>query len=315
MYQASNGALTPFHEHHYAARALGGVGLIIIEATAVSPEGRISDEDLGLWDDEFIDAHKNFVSKLHAYQTKVAIQLAHAGRKSVSCASPHIAPSAIAYSSDYQIPVEMSIDEIHSVQTQFVQAALRAQSAGYDGIEVHAAHGYLIHEFLSPLSNKREDEYGGSVENRARFLHEILRSIRSILKPDMFISLRVSASDYHQEGLVKEDLVELLKPSLEFIDILHVSSGGNVSVRVPQGPLYQVDFAQFFKETLNIPTIAVGLITQEEEIDAVLTQHKADLVALGRELLRSPFYVNDLYHHLDKIDELPSSYERAYKKG
>ena len=315
MYQASNGALTDFHEHHYAARALGGVGLIILEATAVSPEGRISDEDLGLWDDTFIEAHKNLVSKLHIYQSKVAIQLAHAGRKSVSCASPHIAPSAIAYSQDYQVPVEMSLDEIQTVQTQFVQAALRAQSAGYDGIEIHAAHGYLIHEFLSPLTNKRKDDYGGSVQNRARFLHEILKSIRELIKPEMFISLRISASDYHEEGLVKEDYIELLKPSLEYIDVLHVSSGGNVSVRVPQGPLYQVDFAKYFKETLKVPTIAVGLITQKEEIDTVLNNHDADFVALGRELLRSPFYVNDLYQSEDKIDELPSSYHRAYKKG
>lgn len=315
MYQAQNGALTAFHEHHYAARALCGVGLIILEATAVSPEGRISDEDLGLWDDAFIEAHAHLVDKLHAYHSKVAIQLGQAGRKSDSCASPHIAPSALSYSDDYQIPVEMSEDEIKTVQTQFVQAALRAQTAGYDGVEIHAAHGYLIHQFLSPLSNTREDQYGGSVENRARFLHEILTMVQKQLNPDLFISLRISATDYHEEGLTQEDLAELIKPSLEYIDILHVSSGGNISVRIPQRPLYQVDFASYFKKTLKVNTIAVGLITQIDEIEHVLNQDDADMVALGRELLRSPFFVNDLYQAENRVDELPKSYHRAYKKG
>lgn len=313
MYQAVNGHVQAFHVVHYATRAVGGVGLLIVEATAVSPEGRITDQDLGLWDDSFIQGHQMLTDEIHRYGAQAVIQLQHAGRKSNSCASPHVAPSALAYSDDYAQPVALSDDEIFTLKRDFVEAALRAEKAGYDGIELHAAHGYLLHEFLSPLSNMRDDMYGGSLENRARLIREIITEIRLALNPNTWLQIRISASDYDPKGLTPQDLVDILKPVKDHLDFVHVSSGGNVSRPIDLKMGYQVDFSRTLKRELNIPTIAVGLITQPEDIEAILMEEKADLVALGRELLRNPYYVNDLYASLGQTDELPESYHRAYK--
>lgn len=313
MYEAENGQVMPFHIQHYGSRSLGGVGLIITEATAVSPEGRISDNDLGLWDDYFVQGQTQLVEEIHRYGAKAAVQLAHAGRKSESCASPHLAPSSIAFSDDYIHPVAMSTSEIKDIQKAFVDAALRAESSGYDGIEIHSAHGYLLHEFLSPLTNFREDEYGGSRDNRARILRELIRNLRLALKKETFIIVRISASDYDDQGLTPNDLVEILKPVKEDIDVVHVSSGGNVVRKIPLKPMYQVDFASTLKEGLQKPVIAVGLITLANEIDSILIDKKADFVALGRELLRNPYFVNTEYAKANQKDNLPQPYLRAYK--
>lgn len=310
MYEAENGHVMPFHIQHYGARSLGGVGLIITEATAVSPEGRISDQDLGLWDDSLIEGQRNLVEEIHRYGAKAAIQLAHAGRKSESCASPHLAPSAIAFSDDYMKPVEMSISEIKDVQSAFIQAALRAEMAGFDGIEIHAAHGYLLHEFLSPLTNLRTDEYG---QDRARILRELITDMRLALKDDTFLMVRISASDYDDAGLKPNDLVEILRPVKDKLDAVHVSSGGNVVRKIPLGPMYQVEFAALIKEELDIPVIAVGLITNAEEIETIIIENKADYVALGRELLRNPYFVNMEYKKAGMKDLIPEPYIRAYK--
>jgi len=313
MYQAVNGQVQAFHVVHYATRAVGGVGMIIVEATAVSPEGRITDQDLGLWDDHFIQGHQMLTDEIHRYGAKAVIQLQHAGRKSGSCASPHMAPSALAYSDDYALPVALSEDEIFTLKRNFIEAALRAEKAGYDGIELHAAHGYLLHEFLSPLSNHREDNYGGSLDKRARLIRELITEIRQALNPHTWLQIRISASDYDPKGLNPQDLIKILMPVKQDLEFVHVSSGGNVSRPIELKTGYQVEFSLSLKKGLNIPTIAVGLITQAEDIEAILMEEKADLVAMGRELLRNPYYVNDLYASLGQIDDLPISYHRAYK--
>lgn len=313
MYQANNGLVNPFHLTHYASRAIGGVGMIVIEATAVSPEGRITDRDLGLWDDHFIKGMTQLVQEIHRYGAKAVIQLQHAGRKSTSIASPHLAPSALSYGDQYDQPVEMDLSEIQALKEQFVAAALRAQKAGFDGIELHAAHGYLLHQFLSPLSNKRTDAYGGNLEKRALILRELVSDLRASLDEDTWLQVRISASDYDVEGLKPEDLVEILNPIKHHLDFVHVSSGGNAQRPIELKPGYQVDFSHTLKRALNIPTIAVGLITEDQHLESILIEEKADLVALGRELLRNPYYVNTLYAKLNRLDDLPESYLRAYK--
>lgn len=313
MYEAENGQVMPFHLQHYGSRSLGGVGLIITEATAVSPEGRISDNDLGLWDDSLIEGQKLLVDEIHRYGAKAAIQLAHAGRKSESCASPHLAPSSIAFNDQYMRPVEMSEQEIEDIKSAFIQAALRAEMAGFDGIEIHAAHGYLLHEFLSPLSNHRTDNNGGDLDNRARILRDLITEMRAALKDDTFLMVRISASDYDDEGLNPSHLVDILKPVKDKLDVVHVSSGGNVVRHIPLRPLYQVEFAALIRSSLEVPVIAVGLITQAEEIESILIENKADYIALGRELLRNPYFVNDQYKKAGLKDLLPEPYLRAYK--
>lgn len=313
MYQAQNGQVNAFHLTHYGSRAIGGVGCIIVEATAVSPEGRITDEDLGLWDDSLIKGMRELVEEIHRYGAKAVIQLQHAGRKSTSTASPHLAPSAVRFSDQYELPVEMDVEEIKDVQAQFIAAALRAQKAGFDGIELHAAHGYLLHEFLSPLSNHRSDAYGGSPEDRARILRELIVDLRKALKDSTWLQVRVSASDYDPAGLKPMDLVEILKPVAPHLDFVHVSSGGNAQRPIELKPGYQVDFSHILKRELKLPTIAVGLITDESHLESILVEEKADLVALGRELLRNPYYVNALYGKLGLLEDLPVSYLRAYK--
>jgi NADPH2 dehydrogenase len=313
MYQAENGFVQPFHLTHYATRAVGNVGMIIIEATAVSPEGRITDEDLGIWDDQFIPGLKQVTDEIHRYGSKAFIQLAHAGRKSQSSANPHIAPSSLSFSEQYQVPVAMELEEIKELKENFIKGAIRAVEAGFDGIEIHGAHGYLIHEFLSPLSNFRTDEYGGSLDNRARLLREIITEVKEVLPESIIFQVRISASDYDPAGLSVEDVVKALEPVRESLDFVHVSSGGNVSRPIDLKPAYQVLFSKQIKDTLNIPTIAVGLINNSELIETVLEKNDADLIALGRELLRNPYFVNQLYANEKQFDLLPESYLRAYK--
>lgn len=313
MYQADNGFVQPFHLTHYTTRAVGNVGMIIIEATAISPEGRISDNDLGLWDDQFIPGLKQITDELHRYGSKAVIQLAHAGRKSQSSANPHIAPSALLFSDQYELPVAMEIEEINTLKDNFIKAALRAVEAGFDGIEIHGAHGYLLHEFLSPLTNHRTDAYGGSSDNRARLLREVIIEVKKTIPASMLFQVRVSASDYDPEGISVGDVINALEPVKELIDFVHVSSGGNVMRHIDLKPAYQVPFSKQIKDTLNIPTIAVGLINNTALIETVLEKNDADLIALGRELLRNPYFVNQAYALDNQLDQIPESYLRAYK--
>ena len=313
MYSSVNGFVQPFHLTHYGSRAIGGVGMVIIEATAVSPEGRITDKDLGIWDDQFIEGLQSLTQEIHRYGSKAFIQLAHAGRKSMSSATPHIAPSAVTFSEDYVQPVAMDIDEIMRFKQCFINAATRALKAGFDGIEIHAAHGYLIHEFMSPLSNHREDDYGGSFNNRARLLRELITELRSTIGKQAVLQVRISATDYDPEGITPEDIIAILEPVKEQLDFVHVSSGGNALRKIDLKPMYQVPFSRTIKDGLGLPTIAVGIINTMEEAEAILVDGDADLIAFGRELLRNPYITVQAYAKEKDLDNLPEPYLRAFK--
>lgn len=313
MYSAGeDGMVTDFHETHYLSRAVGGVGLIIIEATGVTPNGRISSNDLGIWSDDHIEGLKKIVDKSRAYGAKMGIQLAHAGRKCDSNDEFIVAPSSIRFSDEYKIPRELDKEGINKVIYEFKEAARRANEAGFDIIEIHGAHGYLVNEFLSPLSNKRTDEYGGSRENRVRFLKEILSAIKEVWPKDKPIALRVSADDYTEGGIDKSEMVEIINLVKSDIDIVHVSTGGVVRARMETYPGYQVIHAETIKKECNIPTIAVGLISNYDHIEEIISNNRADLVALGRALLRNPYHTLNMAYHKGVKDIYPEQYERGF---
>lgn len=313
MYSADeDGKVKDFHETHYISRAVGGVGLIIIEATAVTPNGRISSNDLGLWSDDHIERLKSIVDKAKVYGSKMGIQLAHAGRKCQSNDNFIVGPSPIRYSEDYRIPRELDKEGIKKIVGQFKDATKRADLAGFDTIELHGAHGYLINEFLSPLSNKRRDEYGGSRENRVRFLKEILSEVKEVWPKEKPIILRVSADDYTEGGIDKEEIVEIINLVKEDIDMVHVSSGGVVSAKINPFPGYQVTHAETIKKECNIPTIAVGLIADYDHIEEIVANNRADLVALGRALLRNPYLPLNMAYSKGVKDIYPKQYTRGF---
>ncbi len=304
QYSAVNGVATNWHDVHIGAFASGGTGMIMMEATGVSPEGRISTQCLGLWNDEQAERLKPIVTFAHQMDTKIGIQLAHAGRKG-SCLPPWsdhpmasldeggwecVAPSAISFGGKYPTPRSLSEIEIAELVAAFGSAAKRAVSAGFDLVEIHAAHGYLIHQFLSPLSNTREDEYGGSFENRIRFLLEIIDAVRSAIPDSMPLFLRISASDWLDGGWTIDDSVALAKiVKIRGVDLIDVSSGGTSSgAPVPVGPGYQVPFADQIRNQADIPTAAVGLITEPEQAEEIVSSGKADAVMMAREFLRNP---------------------------
>ncbi len=312
MYQATDGFVNAFHLAHYATRAMGNVGLIIVEATGISPDGRISDHDLGLWSDAHIAGLKQLVDEVHRYGAKIVVQLGHAGRKSEAAQVPHLAPSAISFSDHYLNPKAMDLTDIKNTIEAFKQAAIRADKAGFDGIELHGAHGYLINQFMSPLSNLRIDDYGGSVENRGRFLKEVLASITSIWPKDKWLMIRVSAEEYDKKGNHPQDVAQLLDPVKDQLDLIHVSSGGVIFTTIPSNPLYQVDYAKTIRQLLNKSVISVGLITTPAEVETALLD--SDLVALGRELLRHPNWVNALMADTGDLDHVFKPYMRGFRK-
>ena len=304
QYSAIDGVATNWHDVHIGAFASGGTGMIMMEATGVSPEGRISTQCLGLWNDEQAERLKPIVKFAHQMETKIGIQLAHAGRKG-SCLPPWsdhpmasldeggwecVAPSAISFGGKYPTPRSLSEKEILELVGAFGSAAKRAVLAGFDLVEIHAAHGYLIHQFLSPLSNTREDEYGGSFENRIRFLLEIIDAVRSAIPDSMPLFLRISASDWLDGGWTIDDSVALAKiAKVRGVDLIDVSSGGTSSgAPVPVGPGYQVPFADQIRNQADIPTAAVGLITEPEQAEEIVSSGKADAVMMAREFLRNP---------------------------
>lgn len=314
MYSSDDeGKVKDFHFAHYVSRAVGGVGLIIIEATAVIPNGRITQRDLGIWGDGHFVGLKRVVDVCHANGAKIAIQLAHAGRKSEVKDEKITAPSPIRFSEDYQVPEELTFDGIKNIVNKFKDAALRAHNIGFDAIEIHGAHGYLIHEFLSPLTNKRDDNYGGSLENRVRFLKEVLEGIKEVWPEDKPIILRVSASDYKEGGIDINEMVRIVNLIKKYVDIIHVSSGGIETVPLKVYPGYQVNFAEVIKRECNIPTIAVGLISKPEHAEDILNNNRADLVALGRELLKNPYWVLNTAHDYEADFDIPVQYERAFR--
>ncbi|MEW9049733.1 MAG: NADPH dehydrogenase NamA [Neobacillus sp.] len=305
-----DGHIQNWHRTHYTSRAVGQVGLIIVEATAVSPEGRISSKDLGIWHDDHIEGFRELVELMKEHGAKTGIQLAHAGRKAV-LEGDILAPSSIAFNETMKTPKEMTKAEIAETVAKFKQGAKRAASAGFDIIEIHGAHGYLINEFLSPLSNKRTDEYGGSTENRYRFLREVIDTVKTVWEGPLFV--RVSAQDYHQQGLTPEDYVLFCQWMKEQgVDLIDVSSGGVAPVPIHAYPGYQVPFSETIKHGAEIPTGAVGLITTAIQAEEILQNDRADLVFLARELLRDPYWPRTAAKDLNVTIEGPKQYERGW---
>ncbi|WP_160670059.1 NADPH dehydrogenase NamA [Clostridium sp. C8-1-8] len=313
MYSSdSAGYANDWHYIHYSTRAIGGTGLIILEATGVEPGGCISSKDLGIWDDSHIEGLKNIVDQCHKYGAKVGIQLNHAGRKSEVLSEPMIAPSALAFDETYRTPVEMTKEDIARVVKLFKDASERVLKAGFDTIEIHGAHGYLISQFLSPLSNKREDEYGGSLENRARFLKELVSAVRSIWPEDKPLILRVSAEDYVEGGNTPETMAELINlVKSEGIDIVNVSTGGVAPATIHAFSGYQVKASEIINKNCELPTIAGGLISEPYMAEEILSNNRADLVFLGRELLRNPYWPLKAAHDLHEDIQYPTQYERG----
>jgi len=317
LYNAQDdGFVSPFHTLHYGTRALGGVGLIIIEATGVESRGRISDKDLGIWSDEHIASHESLTKTCKSFGAHIALQLAHAGRKCECANEMPVAPSSIAFSPNkpFKIPHELSIDEIVEIKNAFIQGAIRAQKAGYDMIELHGAHGYLLCEFLSPLTNQRKDEYGGIFKNRCRFLLEVAKGIKDVVSIPLIV--RLSAHEWMKEGWSEADTIKLSQALENLgVDALHISSGGNhLSPDLPPRivPLYQTHYAQAIKEHVNIPIIAVGLITTPSEAEALLMSKSCDFVAFGRELLRNPNLAFEAASIFKESNKIHPSYTRAY---
>lgn len=312
MDSAVDGYVNQWHHIHYSTRAIGGVGLIILEATGIEPGGRITDKDLGIWDDSQIEGLKKIVDSCHQYGSKIGIQINHAGRKSEVLASPIIAPTAIAFNETYRVPTEMNKEDIKTIVTKFKEAVERALKAGFDLIELHGAHGYLISQFLSPITNKREDEYGGSLENRARFLKEVIEEVKTVWPESKPLLLRVSAEDYVEGGNNGEIMAELINLVKDYgIDMVDVSTGGVAPAKISTYPGYQVKHSEIIKETCSIPTIAGGLITSPDMAEEVLCNNRADLVFLGRELLRNPYWTLQAAKALDEDITWPIQYERS----
>ncbi len=313
MYSADgDGKPNNWHYTHYTSRAVGGAGLIIFEATGVESRGRISDKDLGLWSDEHVDGLKQIVEACQKHGAKVAVQLGHAGRKSEVTSELSIAPSPVPFSEKYRVPVEMTIEDIKQVQIAFREAARRANLAGFDAIELHGAHGYLINQFLSPLTNKRTDEFGGSTENRSRFLKEILCEIRKVWPEVKPVIIRVSAEEYSENGNHPEGVAGILNfLKADGIDMINVSSGGVINANMDIFPGYQVKFAEVVKSETGLPVIAGGLITSALMAEEIIHNNRADLIYLGRELLRNPYWPLQAAKTLNSQLEWPVQYERA----
>lgn len=312
MYQSDeeDGQVTDWHRVHYPTRAAGGVGLIITEATAVQPAGRISSRDLGIWDDAHIEGQAEIVRLMHKNGAKTGIQLAHAGRKATVDGDIQ-APSAIAFNDKYKTPVAMTVQEIDETVQAFRDGAVRAKKAGFDVIEIHAAHGYLINQFLSPLTNRRTDAYGGSSENRYRLLRRILDEVNAVWDGPLFV--RISANDYAEGGMTPEQYVEMTKwMKQQQVDLVDVSSGAVVPAPIPVFPGYQVPFAELIKKETPILSGAVGLITEALHAEEILQNGRADFVFLARELLRNPYWAYTAAKELGADIEAPVPYERGW---
>ncbi|MCU1406698.1 MAG: oxidoreductase [Glaciihabitans sp.] len=331
MYSAldHNGMPGDWHLVHLGSMASGGAGLVIAEATAVSPEGRISDRDTGLWNTAQVDAWTTIVNFLHARGAVAGVQLAHAGRKAstypawgfdTSGTMPvseggwqTVGPSTVPFG-EYSAPEALTASGIDQVVSDFVQAAIRAVEAGFDVIELHAAHGYLLHQFLSPLSNVREDEFGGTLENRARLLLRIIEQTRTAVGEKVPLFVRLSATDYAEGGWDQEQTAIVAGwAEAAGADLVDISSGGNINgVKIPLRPGYQVPFAEYVKTTSGVPTTAVGLITEATHAEEIVASGQADAVMLGRELLRDPHFALRAAHELGaEINYWPGQYERA----
>jgi 2,4-dienoyl-CoA reductase-like NADH-dependent reductase (Old Yellow Enzyme family) len=329
QYSAENGFPTDWHMIHLGHLALSGAGLLIIEATAVTEEGRITYADLGLWSDEHAAALEPVVNAMRKYSpVKIAIQLAHAGRKASSevpwlgganipAADSHgwqtVAPSSVPHAQGETTPLALDAAGLRRVKDGFVAAARRADALGLDAIELHGAHGYLLHQFMSPLSNQRSDEYGGSLENRIRFPLEVFDAVRAAVSPEMVVGMRISASDWVEGGWDLEQSTvlarELEQRGCQFI---HVSSGGlSPQQKIPVGPGYQIEFAAKIKATTRMPTIGVGLITEPKQAETIVQTGQADMVALARAMLYDPRWPWHAAAELGATVSAPPQYWRS----
>ena len=327
QYSSENGLPTDWHFVHLGSRAVGGAALVIAEATAVSPEGRISPEDAGIWNDQQIEAYKKITSFIKSQNSVPGIQIAHAGRKA-STYSPWngtgyvaeksggwktLAPSAIPFSENYSIPKDMSRDDIQMVVEQFRSAAERSVHAGFQVIEIHMAHGYLIHEFLSPLSNQRKDEYGGSLENRCRLALNVAKAVRQAVLQNLPVFVRISSTDWVKGGWDIDQSIQLAIRLKEIgIDLIDCSSGGNISnAAVPVGAGYQIPFSERIKNEAKILTGGVGMISSPEQAETIVRNGYADMVLLARELLRDPYWPLHAAKELKTEVEWPKQYSRV----
>ena len=309
MYSAKeDGLANDFHYAHYAARAIGGVGLIIQEATAVLPDGRITTNDLGIWSDDHLPGLAKIASIIHQYQAIAGIQINHAGRKAK--VDQPMGPSSLLYSGDYKLPKEMTIEEIDEVIEAFKHAAKRADQAGFDLLEIHGAHGYLIFQFLSPLSNKRNDEYQDGV----LFLEKIMKAIMTVWPKEKILALRISAEEYVLEGIHPETISQAINRVKDLgLDLIDVSSGGNVLVKIPAYPGYQLGLSRSIKHLTGLPTIGGGLITGLELAEHAVSSKACDFVYMGRVLLRDPYLVINHAKDLNVEIAYPEPYIRGKK--
>ena len=328
QYSSQDGMPTDWHLVHLGSRAVGGAGLVLQEATAVSPEGRISPSDAGIWSDAHTESYKKITKFIKEQGAIAGIQLAHAGRKASTAETWNggkevkiedggwetVAPTAEKFTDDYSLPRVMIKDDIEKAANDFVAATKRALDAGFEVIEIHAAHGYLMHEFLSPLSNKRTDEYGGSLENRMRFPLEAARQVRETVPENLPVFVRISATDWTENGWDLAQSVELCKKLKEIgIDLIDVSTGGNVpNAKIPVAPSYQVSFAAEIRKQVSIPTGAVGIITNAKQAEEILQNGEADAILMAREFLREPYFPFAAAKELGaEIDYVPKQYGRA----
>lgn len=330
QYTSENGFATDWHLVHLGSRAVGGAGLVMMEATAVEARGRISPGDNGIWLDDHVEKLKTIAEFIERQGAIPAIQIAHAGRKASRSVPwegdsnledaeggwPVVGASAIAFSDKYRVPQALSEKEINAVTESFRSAAKRSLEAGFRLLEIHAAHGYLLHSFLSPLSNKRTDVYGGSFENRTRLLKEIIRRVWTVWPERFPLAVRLSCSDWTDGGWTSEDTVRLSgELKTEGVDIIDCSSGGNIpGVKIPLIPGYQVHFSEAIKQKVEILSAAVGLITDAKQADEIIRSGKSDFVFLAREFLRDPYWPIHAARELglNKQAPIPKQYLRAF---
>jgi 2,4-dienoyl-CoA reductase-like NADH-dependent reductase (Old Yellow Enzyme family) len=327
QYSSVNGLPNEWHLTHLGSRAIGGAAAVIVEASGVTPEGRITPDDMGIWSDVHAAAFRPITRFLKSHGTVPGIQLAHAGRKGSTYAPwkgegslkhedgawTTLAPSAIPFHDHWQVPQAVDGVGIKTTIADFGKAAQRAFEAGFEFVEIHAAHGYLLNQFLSPLSNHRKDEYGGSLENRMRFPLEVAAAVRQAWPENLPLAVRISATDWVEGGWTLEESVELAKRLKALgVDLVDCSSGGSSPhAKIPVGPGYQVPFAEKIKKEAGIDTIAVGLITEPAQADAIIQEGRADFVALARAFLRDPYWALNAAHTLGVEVTWPVQYLRA----
>lgn len=332
QYSSENGFANDWHFVHLGGRAVGGAGLVFTEATAVIREGRISPQDLGIWSEDHIEPLTRITHFIREQGSVAGIQLAHAGRKASTYrpwdgrgAIPEaqggwhevVAPSALRFAEGYPLPEALTEDQIQGVVAAFAAAARRACDAGFAVVEIHAAHGYLLHEFLSPFSNHREDRYGGSFENRTRLLREVASAVRRAWPDRLPLFVRISATDWEAGGWDLEQSVELVRQLKSLgVDLIDCSSGGNLpQAKIPVGPGYQTPFAERIRREVAIPTGALGLITSPVQADHIIRTDQADLVLLAREFLRDPYWPLRAARELGHAIPWPVQYLRAAPHG